>query len=464
MSSEEVKLPELLGDLVERKGIEECRTIGELTKDGILYVFDGNHGGDRPRRDEFVEEGVPFIRGRDIDKSGNIDFENCDKINEVAYNRIRKGFGRGGDILFTHAGTVGKIVRVPDDAPDFVANPAVTVYRSMKPDVIDQDFLFLYMHSWEFFSQVWSRTGETDIFDYISLRKQRELFVPIPSIELQQALCQPISTIQKLIQLNKNKIEKLEICISAIFRSWFIDFDPVKAKAEGRIPYGMDEETAALFPDSFEDSEIGFIPAGWKVHDLSTLTSKITTGLNPRKNFVLGIGDNFYVTTKNISDGKLTIDESCDRVDSDAILKINRRSKLSRGDILLTGVGSVGQIYMLDEEPHNWNINESVFSLRANHEFVTSQILYQILDSYEFRCYCINYALGSVQIGIRKYDIERFKFAIPPYELMKKISSKLETVMVLFQKKQRKSETLEQIQDALLPRLMSGELEVPLET
>ena len=95
--------------------------------------------------------------------------------------------------------------------------------------------------------------------------------MPIPFLRLnRQAIAHILGTLDDKIELNRRMNETLEAMARAIFKSWFVDFDPVRAKAEGRQPEGMDADTAALFPDSFEDFALGKIPKGWRVGKVSS--------------------------------------------------------------------------------------------------------------------------------------------------------------------------------------------------
>lgn len=100
--------------------------VASLHQEGALLVEDGNHGEYRPLQNEFAPVGVPFVRPPDL-KDGEVDFARCDRINPAARQRVRKGIGRAGDILLTHRATVGRVARVRHDAPEFVANPGVTI-------------------------------------------------------------------------------------------------------------------------------------------------------------------------------------------------------------------------------------------------------------------------------------------------------------------------------------------------
>ena len=225
------------------------QTVEELQASGRLLVEDGNHGEYRPRRDEFVESGVAFVRAADM-RDGKVDFEKCEHIGSVALARIRKGIGRPGDILLSHKGTVGKLARVEVDAPPFVCSPQTTFWRILDKTKIDKNYLYGFMRSRLFSSQLASVQGETDMAPYVSLTAQRRLRIALPRFSEQVAIGHLLSALDDKIALNRHTAETLEAMVRALFKSWFVDFDPVRAKAERR-PVGLSDDLAALFPDSF---------------------------------------------------------------------------------------------------------------------------------------------------------------------------------------------------------------------
>ncbi len=240
-------------------------TVIDLQDRGVLRVEDGNHGEYRPRPSEFTSDGcASFIRAADMN-DGQVLFETADRINSVARKRIRKGIGCPGDVLFSHKGTVGKLALVPDDAPPYVCSPQTTFWRTLDKDQIDRRYLYCYLRSPAFRQQYAARKGETDMADYVSLTAQRTFKVTTPPIDEQRRIGDVIGQLDDKIELNRRMNETLEATARAIFRSWFVDFDPVVAKAEGRQPALMSADTAALFPDHFEETPQGPIPAGWKV-------------------------------------------------------------------------------------------------------------------------------------------------------------------------------------------------------
>ena len=103
-------------------------TVRDLSDRGLIRVEDGNHGEYRPRKNEFVEHGVAFIRAADLGETG-INFINASKINETAVSRITKGIGQSRDVILSHKGTVGKVAIAPEDAPPFVCSPQTTFWR-----------------------------------------------------------------------------------------------------------------------------------------------------------------------------------------------------------------------------------------------------------------------------------------------------------------------------------------------
>ncbi len=241
--------------------------VADLQRKGWLLVEDGNHGEYRPRPNEFGTGETAFIRAADME-GGRVLFESAQRINETARERISKGIGAPGDVLLSHKGTVGKVARVPEEAPPFVCSPQTTFWRVLDPRRVDRLYLYCLLRSNGFRRQLDSRKGETDMADYVSLTAQRELKISVPPIEVQRGIGNVLGALDDKIELNRRMNRTLEAMAQAIFKSWFVDFDPVVAKADGRKPYAMDDETAALFPDMFQESEVDPIPTGW---DYSTI-------------------------------------------------------------------------------------------------------------------------------------------------------------------------------------------------
>ena len=265
-----------------------------------------------------------------------------------------------------------------------------------------------------------------------------ETKIPV-KVEDQRRIASVLSSLDRKIELNNKINDDLEEMAQAIFKNWFVDFEPFK---DGK----------------FVDSELGMIPEGWKVVTLDDLTSKFGTGLNPRKNFVLGHGNNYYVTIKNMGNNRIYLNDRCDKVDDEALAKINKRSKLQKGDLLFSGIGTIGRVAMVVEDPLNWNTSESVFNMHPI-DSVSSEFIYLLLLSDIFQQYVRQNAQGGVQQGIRMASLKAFQLAIP--DDLKFFDNLVKPIIAKVKSNDRENDRLSLLRDTLLPRLMSGELEVP---
>ena len=328
-------------------------------------------------------------------------------------------------------------------------------------EILDPRFLTYFFHTSKGKHLLLSNSSQVGVPSIASPTSfLRSLKISVPDLPIQKAIVNILGTLDEKIELNKKTNETFEEIAKSIFKSWFIDFDPVRAKADGRST-GLPSEISDLFPDSFEVSELGQIPKGWEIINLDKITSKFTTGLNPRKNFVLGNGDNFYVTIKNLGDLQVLLDQKCDKVDDEAIKKINTRSDLQTDDVLFSGIGTIGKVVYVYDEPNNWNISESVFSLRANNKFISSSFLYQLLKSYKLQSYAIALASGSVQKGIRMSDLKKYELVLSNYDIQKVFAKITFPIIQKISVNLKENNTLENIRQLLLPKLVSGELRIP---
>lgn len=212
---------------------------------------------------------------------GRVLFESAERINDVALARIRKGKGKPGDILFSSKGTVGKLALVQMNAPPFVCSPQTTYWRTLDESQLDRTFLYAFMQSSWFIEQWEAIKGDTDMAPYASLTSQRQFRVPLPDIRFQRNAASVFCPVDDKIALNRRMNRTLEELAAALFRSWFVDFDPVVAKAAGRKPAHLRPDLVALFPATFQDSPLGPIPHGWRVATLSEVAS-VNTRKMPR--------------------------------------------------------------------------------------------------------------------------------------------------------------------------------------
>ena len=253
--------------------------------------------------------------------------------------------------------------------------------------------------------------------------------LPLPPLETQRRIAAILSSLDDKIENNNRINRNLEAQAQALFKSWFVDFEP----------WG------------------GSMPEDWKEVSLNEMTSKFGTGLNPRKNFKLGEGENYYVTIKNMGNNRVYLDDRCDKVTDEAIEKINKRSKLQAGDLLFSGIGTIGRVALVTETPTNWNTSESVFNLHPANN-ISSEFLYVLLLSDVFQNYVKVHAQGGVQQGIRMASLKDYKMYIPEDSKMKQFDSLIIPIITRIKNIDKENDRLADLRNTLLPKLMKGEI------
>lgn len=151
------------------------------------------------------------------------------------------------------------------------------------------------------------------------------------------------------------------------------------------------------------------------------LLESARTGLNPRKNFKLGEGNNFYITIKDIHDDEIVITDKTCRVNDEALKIINKRSKLKVGDILFSSIGRIGDTAIIKEEPKNWNINESVFVFTIKREIIMPEFLCWMLKAPRYRDEIIRQSTGSTFASIKMNKLNNIEFDVPDLDSQKQI-------------------------------------------
>jgi type I restriction enzyme, S subunit len=416
-------------------------TVRELSDRGLLRVEDGNHGEYRPRKHEFVDSGVAFIRAADLSEAG-IHFESASKIGEVAVARITKGIGQPRDVILSHKGTVGKVSIAPKDAPSFVCSPQTTFWRSLDNDVLDQNFLYTFIRSPDFKAQLESRAGETDMAGYVSLTAQRTFWVPLPSIEDQKAIVSCISPIDRKIELNRQMNETLESLARAIFKDWFVDFGPTRAKAEGRAPY-LAREIWDLFPDALDDEDK---PVGWEQRTLADIADSPRRGISPAD----VAEDTPYIGLEHMPRRSIALSEweGAGKVTSN-------KSVFKKGEFLfgklrpyfhkvgfapLDGICSTDIVVVVPQGPE-WG----AFTLAC-------------LSSDEFVDYTDQTSTGTKMPRTSWSTMGQYKVCLPSEQLVQAFQIKVQPLLDLVRANIHEARTLAQTRDLLLPRLMSGEI------
>lgn len=269
---------------------------------------------------------------------------------------------------------------------------------SIKSKTENNKFLFYQINRNKYYLKFDNGVGQTN------LRKSEVLNCPVifPSFPEQQKISDFLTAVDKRIELLEKKKTLLETYKKGVMKKIF------NQEIRFKDDKGND------FPD-------------WMRKKIEEITLRISTGLNPRKNFSLGNGDNYYVTIKNISNGKIDF-STCEKIDDEALVKIKNRSDLSRDDIIMSSIGNIGESYLLTSDPTNWNINESVFVLRPNQELINPVFFYYILTNNNANKYFLGNMTGSSFKSIKIGDLREMPVSIPSLIEQKKISKFLKSI------------------------------------
>jgi len=276
------------------------------------------------------------------------------------------------------------------------------------------------------------------------------LSIFLPPLPEQREIARILGALDDKIELNHRMSATLEATARALFQSWFVDFDPVRAKAEGRQPVGMDAETAALFPDSFEDSALGPIPMGWEAGQLSDLAQ-----LNPEAWSNSNRPETLqYVDLSNTKWGR--IESITPFLNTEAPSRAQRVLR-----VLDTIVGTVrpgnGSYALITIDGLTGSTGFAVLRPLATH---SAEFVYLTATSAESIDVLTQLADGGAYPAVRPEVVAGLKVVIPSANVLSAFSSRTRTLFSLTSKNERQSELSEKVRDQILPRLLSGELRV----
>jgi type I restriction enzyme S subunit len=251
--------------------------------------------------------------------------------------------------------------------------------------------------------------------------------------------------------------ETLEALARALFQSWFVDFDPVRAKAEGRQPYGMDAATAALFPDSFEESDLGQLPQGWRYAAAQEVAHIGIGKTPPRKEpewFSEDPNDVPWVSIRDMGSSGLYVKQTSEYLTEEAMSRFNVR-KVPENTVLLSFKLTVGRV-VISDTPLATNEAIAHFNLIAE-QALTTEFIYLYLAQFNYD------SLGStssIATAVNSLTIKEMPILVPSIGVVEAFTKSVENFFGEIRANQKASRSLTEIRDALLPRLLSGEIEL----
>jgi type I restriction enzyme S subunit len=423
----------------------KCYDVADLLRDGTLIINDGY----RAKNSELSNVGIPFARGGNINYG--FQFKDADHVPPETLARVGLKRSRAGDVVFTSKGTVGRFAFVREDTPEFVYSPQLCYWRSCNASRIDPRWLFYWMNSREFFLQFKGVSGQTDMAEYVSLGDQRAMKITLPPLPTQRAIAHVLGTLDDLIELNRETNDILEEMARALFKSWFVDFDPVRAKLEGRPPAGMDAATADLFPDHFQDSELGQIPKGWevgKVSDLATLGRvAVNPGRHPEEFF-----DHYSLPA--FDDGRNPKTEIGSAIMSNKFL-------VEPDSVLLSKLNPhIPRVWLPDLNTERRSVCSTEFMVARANAGASRDYLFSLFTNPYFASIygtLVSGTTGSHQ-RISPDSFVAMQVVSPPAPLIKAFTKVVKAMFDTIHSNLHESRDLATLRDTLLPKLLSGEV------
>ena len=418
-------------------------TVRELLDSGSLEIGDGY----RAKNSELTDSGLPFARAGNV--RNGFQFDDADRFPTENLDHVKNKASMPGDVVFTSKGTVGRFAFVREYTPRFIYSPQLCFWRALNHELIDPRFLFYWMSGREFFDQYKGVSGQTDMAEYVSLRDQRDMRVTLPPVSEQRAIAHVLGALDDKIELNRRMNETLEAMARALFKSWFVDFDPVRAKMEGRDT-GLPKDIADLFPDRLVDSTIGLAPEGWAVTPLTDLME-----VNPKRSLSRGRVAP-YLDMANMPTRGHVPDTVVDR-------PVGSGTRFTNGDTLVARItpclenGKTAYVDFLRDKEIGWGSTEYIV-LKPRRP-LPGEFAYCVARSARFREFAIRNMSGtSGRQRVSTAALSDFGISLPSVGVAAEFGRLSRPLFGRASRAVHESRRLATLRDTLLPKLVSGEV------
>lgn len=377
----------------------------------------------------------------------------------VQFTTDPKRLAKKGDLLFCVRGSTGKMNWADQD---YAIGRGIAAIRQKSPNTI-------YFIKGAIQSNLRKLTNAA-IGSVITGIKKDDLFkfeCPIPDKKEITKINEFFENLFQKIELNQKMNETLEEIARTLFKSWFIDFDPVRAKAEGKST-GLSKEISDLFPDSFEDSELGKIPKSWKIKDIKDVCN--TTDYVANGSFKT-LKDNVKRVDSNVKDSAILVrvtDHNSNwngefKYIDESSYNFLKKSKLFPGDIVICNVADVGRCFMVPDLGRKMSLGPNSILCKDFKEFeiVSKEYFFYFINTPGTQNLLSSISSGSVQNKFNKTQFRSLRMLVPSKKLIQSFDGVCKNIIEMKDLKNKENQTLTDLIDTLLPKLISGELKIP---
>ncbi len=418
--------------------------------DAPLEIIDGDRGTNYPKQDDFASVGhCLFLNAGNVTNTG-FNFSNCSFISQDKDAALRKGKAKRDDVVMTTRGTVGNVALYDASVPyEHVRINSGMVLLRTDTSKLSPRFLYQFVRSAIFQERVVAlTTGSAQ--PQLPIRDIRRIEFPLPPLTEQHAIAHILGTLDDKIELNRRRNQTLEAMARALFKDWFVDFGPVRAKMEGREPY-LPAGLWQLFPDRLDDEGK---PEGWQSSTLASFAS-----LNPESWTKKNAPDDIrYVDLSNTKQGNI---EGTARMPwSEAPSRAQRI--LRPGDTIVGTVRPGNKSFaLIGDDGMTGSTGFAV--LRPLHKH-SRDFVFLAATSPENIERLTHLADGAAYPAVRPDVVLASPVTVPPGEIvndaLRSFANAVSGWVDAVEKNKQESKTLAQLRDTLLPKLISGELRI----
>ncbi len=419
---------------------------------GRNSLVGGPFGSDLVSRD-YVASGVPVIRGINMGQgrwvAGEFVYVSPDKADALNANCAKPG-----DIVFTQRGTLGQVALIPQKGAARYLISQSQMKLTVNPEKADALFLYYVFTGDEQQAYIRQNAIQTGV-PHTNLGILRNTPLTLPSLAEQKAIAAVLGALDDKIELNRRMNATLEAMARALFQSWFVDFDPVRAKLDGRQPASLDAATASLFANDFQNLQGRNIPSGWTVEPVGSVVDCVGGGTpsTTEPKYWEG-GSHHWTTPKDLSSLQAPILLSTDRKLTDAGIAKISSGLLPAGTLLLSSRAPVGYLAIASMPVA---INQGFIALKCNKRasnFFMLNWCQANMAEIESR------ATGTTFAEISKQNFRPIEVVLPTPDLMTAFTEAVAPVYAKITANLHESLTLAETRDSLLPKLLSGEVKV----
>lgn len=417
-------------------------------RDACAVVVDCPHS-----TPEWTVNGALVFRSPNI-RNGRLDLNARSFTTEAQYvERTRRAVPTAGDLIITREAPMGEVAMIPPGVRGCLGQRMVLLRPN--PTVMDGRFMLYALMSPSVQHEIHTHEGTGSTVSNLRIPAIEALRLPQPRMTEQQAIASILGALDDKIELNRQMNETLEELARTIFKSWFVDFDPVRAKSEGCQPVGMDAETAELFPSRLVVSDLGEIPEGWCVAPLGDWADALSGGTPAKSNASLWGGDLPWISPKVMTE--IHADEAEAWVTDAAVGNGTRLAPSGSTLVMVRGMG-LHKCVRVSQARTNVSFNQDVKAL-VPREVEPTLLLLALLDAQTSllkRVQSSGHGTGVLPTDI----LLAHQLCLPLPEVQKRLVPPLDAVNERIAAGRLENRTLADLRDLLLPRLISGELRI----